>query len=311
MRAIRNTADGILVADVAEPDGQGVLIEVRAAGICGTDLKFVELGPQPQTLGHEIAGVTEAGDAVAIEPLVPCGSCEYCDEGSYHRCREVARQSYGVGVDGGMADYIRVEERCLVPLPAQVDVGNACLVEPLAVALHGWVRASLGADQRVAVIGAGTIGLVSAATAVHIGAEVAVGARYPHQQQAAEALGGRPELERGYDVVVETTASAAGLDQAVRICRRGGQVVLLGSYFAPVDVPLTALTLKEVSLVPAMTYGCTSTGREIDEAASILGACPEMADTLISHRFGLDDAAEAFRVANDREAGAIKVVLEP
>ena len=88
--------------------------------------------------------------------------------------------------------------------------------------------------------------------------------------------------------------------------------MLLGSYFASIEVPLTAITVKEVSLVPAMTYGCTSTGREIDAAAAVLGARPQIADALITHRFGLDDAPEAFRIAKDREAdGAIKVVLEP
>ena len=311
MRAVKNTAAGIVVSQVDEPVSGDVLVDVVAAGICGTDLKFVEMGPQVQTLGHEIAGVTEEGQPVAIEPLVFCGSCEYCREGACHRCRMVADQSYGIAADGGMADRIRVQQRCLVALPTTVDVSDACLVEPLAVALHGWGRAGLEGGQRVAVIGAGTIGLAAAATGRHLGAEIDVSARYRHQQAAAEAVGARLGLERDYEIVVETTATASGLDEAVRLCRRGGQVVLLGSYFAPVDVPLGALTFKEVSLVPAMTYGCTSAGREIDAAASVLGARPEIADAVITHRFGLDDAPEAFRVAKDREAGAIKVVLEP
>ncbi len=311
MRAVRNTTSGIVVGDVDEPTGDGVLIDVRAAGICGTDLKFVELGPQPHTLGHEVAGVTPAGQPVAIEPLVPCGSCDYCDEGAYQRCTTVSDRSYGIGVDGGMADQILVEERCLVPLPTTVPVTDACLVEPLAVGLHGWVRAGLEPAQRVAVIGAGTIGLATAAVGRHLGAVVTVGARYQQQREAAEALGAEVHVGKGYEIVAETTGTEAGLEQAVRICRRGGQVVLLGTYFAPVAAPLMALSLKEVSLVPAMTYGCGSTGREIDAAAAILGTHPQIADVLITHRFGLDEASEAFRVAKDREAGAIKVVLEP
>ena len=96
-------------------------------------------------LGHEVAGVTDDGTPVAVEPLSPCGACAPCVRGDYNLCERGPRIIHGVGRDGGMADEMRVPARALVRLPAGVALRDACLVEPLAVVLHGLRRARLAA----------------------------------------------------------------------------------------------------------------------------------------------------------------------
>ncbi|HEX7095611.1 MAG TPA: zinc-binding dehydrogenase, partial [Acidimicrobiales bacterium] len=132
----------------------------------------------------------------------------------------------------------------------------------------------------------------------------------PHQIEAAERLGaGR--TSGVYDVVIDAAGSESGLARCAELARPEGRVVLLGVYHGLIPFPGVPALVKELTIVNAMAYGRHDGVRETDEVASMLAADPEIARTLITHRFPLDDAAEAFRVAADRASGAIKVVLEP
>jgi len=311
MRCVRSTEQGIDVVEVPAPERDGVRVQVRAASICGTDLELVRLGPLPFTLGHEAAGMTELGSPVAVLPLEYCGTCDRCRAGQTAQCRSAMAGMYGLGTDGAMADEIVVREDTLVPLPHGLDMRDACLVEPLAVALHAANRARLHEGQTVAVVGAGTIGLLCAAVARDIGCEVDIAARHPAQRSAAEAIGARIGLTGQCDVVFEAAGTDSAFAQAVDTCGRGGTIALVATSWRPVTVSFMAAQLAETTLVPAIVYGHCDGLREFDAAAGILARHPEIPHALITHRFPLDDAAEAFRVASERAAGAIKVVLEP
>ena len=314
MRAVRAHNGSVGVVEVPEPRGQGVVVEVKAAGICGTDLHLIsgDAFPPPRvTLGHEIAGVTENGTPVAIEPLSPCGHCDPCRHGDEHLCLDSSAQFFGLGLDGGMADRVEVPERCLVPLPAGVDVHDASLVEPLAVVVHSLRRSAARPDQRVVVIGGGTIGLCAIAAARARGCEVALVARHDAQRAAGERLGATEATDGNYDIVIEAAGSESALGRAVELARPGGTVMIPGVYWGPVTVPGMAWCFKEVSLCPTALYARTAGGRDIDAAAALLATTPGLADTLITHRFPLDAAADAFATAASRAHGAIKVVLEP
>jgi threonine dehydrogenase-like Zn-dependent dehydrogenase len=203
-----------------------------------------------------------------------------------------------------------VPQENLVALPAGLDVADACLVEPAAVAWHGVVRAAIRPGERVVVVGGGSIGLLAVAAARTMGHDVDLEARHPHQVAAAERLGaGRPSGQ--YDVVIEAAGSESGLARCADLARPGGRVVLLGVYHGLAPVPGAMTLVKELTWVGAMAYEQHGDTREVDEVASMLAATPEIAATVITHRFPLDDAPEAFRVAADRASGAIKVVLEP
>jgi threonine dehydrogenase-like Zn-dependent dehydrogenase len=220
--------------------------------------------------------------------------------------------AFGVGRDGGMAEKVIVPESSIARLPFGVDAINGCLVEPLAVAVHGVRRGGIRGSDRVAVIGGGTIGQTALVVAQQTGASVDLAARHERQIEAASRLGGGTIDGNGYDVVIEAAGTASALAEAADRCRPGGTIILLGSYWdGAVEMPGMAIGMKELTLVPAVMYGRSGPSRDVDVAATILGQRPELPEIVITHRFPLDAAVEAFRVAADRSAGAIKVVLEP
>jgi len=308
---VRATGDGVAVVDLPAPDGPGVRVRVRSAGICGSDLEMIRTGMAASTLGHEFAGVLDDGSAVAVHPFVSCKQCDDCRAGRPQLCRELGGSMLGVFADGGMADEIAVDASCLSPLPAGVAVENASLVEPLAVALHACNRGGIQSGMRVGVVGAGTIGLLCGAVARHLGADVGLAARHPRQKEAAEALGLTVDATRNCDVVIEAAGTTSGFDDAVKRARRASTVVLVSTTWEPIMISFLNAQMREVTLVPAFIYGEAHGEREFDTAASILAARPEIADALITHRFGLDEAPHAFAVASGRASGAIKVVLHP
>ena len=311
MRGVRITDDGVQVLDVPEPTGTGQRVDVVSSGICGSDLHLAAMGPLPVTLGHEFAGRLEDGTVVAIDPSRPCGECDQCRSGAPHRCRAGATRALGFGTDGGLADAVVAPASAVVPLPSGLDGADACLVEPLAVAVHGLRIGDVGAATRVAVVGGGTIGLAGVAAAVGLGAETGLAARHPHQRAAGERLGATVVTDGEYDVVVEAAGTEAALAQAAELCRPGGLVLFLSTHWGPVPIPGFPALMKELAFRWSYTYGEHAGGRDVDDAAALLARSPEIASTLITHRFPLDDATTAFEVAADRAAGAIKVVLEP
>lgn len=313
MRAVRVHGGQVAVDDVPATDGPGVRVRVRSAGICGSDLHLIEAGvfeAAQVTLGHEVAGLTDDDTPVAIEPLAPCGTCNPCLDGDYNLCRTSGAMLFGIGRDGGMADEMWVPARALVPLPAGIDVRDASLVEPLAVVVHSFRRAAVRPGQRVAVIGGGAIGLCGVAVGRALGCEVGLAARHDHQRAAGERLGAS-EISGHYDVVIEAAGSESALASAVDLAKPSAQVVIPGIYWGPVALPGLTMCLKQVSLCPTTLYGRHAGGRDVDNAAALLATTPELAPTIVTHRFPLEAVAEAFGTAANRSAGAIKVILEP
>lgn len=310
MKAVRAEGDGVAVVDVPPPSGEGVEIRVRSAGICGSDLHLLGAG-LPSTFGHEFAGILPDGTPVAVEPLDPCGTCSHCATGHYNHCERGSSMILGVGRDGGMAEKVLVPERSLVPLPGGVDISDACLVEPLAVAVHGIRRAGISGSERIAIVGGGTIGLAGIAAARQSGARVDLAARHDAQNEAGQRLGAGPVEGDGYDVVIDAAGTTSSLERAVQLARPRGTLLLLSTFWEGMVLPGLALCMKEIDVVPAAMYDGAGDRRDVDAAASLLATNAEIPRAIITHRFPLEAAAEAFRVASDRRAGAIKVVLEP
>ena len=311
MRAVRCPEGLPTVVDVPEPTGDGVLVTVASAGICGSDLHLLSFS-LPATFGHEFAGTLADGTPVAVEPIDPCHVCDACIDGNTQLCVRGPSMAFGVGRDGGMAEKVLVPTSSIARLPVGVEASNGCLVEPLAVAVHGVRRGNIRGSHRVAVIGGGTIGQTALVVAQQTGAKVDLSARHDRQIEAATRLGAGSLDGNGYDVVIEAAGTASALAEAADRCRPGGTIVLLGSYWdGTVEMPGMAIGMKELTLVPAVMYGRSGPSRDVDVAATILAQRPELSDIIVTHRFPLDAAAEAFVVAADRSAGAIKVVLEP
>ena len=110
----------------------GIRVRTKSASICQTDVNLAAMGALPFTMGHEFAGLLDDGTPVGIEPLAPCGHCQYCVKRDYHFCEKGHAMVMGIGRNGGMAEEVIVPERAIVPLPNSLDVSDACLIERIA-----------------------------------------------------------------------------------------------------------------------------------------------------------------------------------
>jgi threonine dehydrogenase-like Zn-dependent dehydrogenase len=325
------TTDGLDVVDQEPgPLAAGwVRLRVEACGICGSDLHSWHghlrrpLGTSP---GHELAGTVVDGPAgladvrYAVSPNLACGACEFCSSGRSNLCNR-GGPGLGLGRDGGLAELVDAPLANLAPVPDGVDAVTASLTEPLAVTVRGVGLAGIGPDATVLVLGAGTIGLCAALVARDRAATVAIAARHPHQRAAAEAIGvtvlGEDEAvawgkEHRPDVVIESVGGAADtLGDAIRVVRRGGRIVLLGTFSERKAIDLQRLMMKEVALLGSFCYGGGDREPEFATAARLTGRWRQELAALTTHQFGLDEVATAFGTAGDKASGAIKVTLVP
>jgi 2-desacetyl-2-hydroxyethyl bacteriochlorophyllide A dehydrogenase len=311
VKAVRGAGDSVAVVDLDEPPGSGELLEMAATSVCGSDLMYLQFGTR-WVLGHELAGVRADGTPVVVEALYGCGQCEQCRAGRYNICPAHGERALGMFADGGMAEQFAAPAERLVAVPDGLDVRDASLVEPAAVSWHAIRLGTTGPSTRVAVVGGGALGLLAVAGARRMGAPVVVlEARHRHQQEAGERLGARLATDGLYDVVIEAAGTEASLARAVELVERGGSVIVLGVHLQPVQLDWMTLFNREARVIPSLGYCAHGQGREIEDAAAMLAADEEITRTLITHRFPIEDAVEAFRVAGDRAAGAIRVVIEP
>ncbi len=331
MRRALWTADGLSLTDVEPgpvPDGW-VRLRVEACGICGSDLHWWHrdtpppLGTAP---GHELAGTVVDGPAglddvlYAVSPNVSCGRCAFCLVGRTHLCDGALGRGLGMGADGGLAELVDAPLANLAPVTAD-DTAVAALTEPLAVSLRGVSLAAPAADSRVLVLGAGTIGLTAGLLARDRAREVAITTRYPQQADVARALGLTVLAEdegvawakqAGAEIVVETVGgSAATLDDAIKACRKGGTIVMLGAFTIRRPLDLAKLMMKELRLQGSFCYGSTQRGSEYAAAAALTGRHQHELRLLTTHQFPLDDVDRAFEAAGDKASGAIKVTILP
>lgn len=308
MKAIRIVEGTPTLVETSAPTGDGVLVNVVSASICGSDLHLIDGGlAEGMIMGHELAGTTQDGKGVAIEPIGRCGSCLNCDEGRWNHCDSLA--AFGVFQDGGMAEQIMVPPECIQLLPSGMNLSNAAIIEPLAVAVHGLHRTRPKRGERIAIIGAGPIGVALAAVCRAEGFNVDVTARHDHQRAAIERLGGNLDVAGDYDIVFDAVGTPETLTTAINASRHEGRVGLVGSLWEPATIDV-GLCLKEVEIVPSMMYCGEGETRDFARATAILEAEPAIADTMLTHRFPLDAATEGFAAARDRSGGAIKVVFD-
>ena len=324
-------------AEMPDPKPGWATVRVRNCGVCGSDLHFYRGDfppPQRTVMGHEISGeVVDVGDDVAgvsvgdrvvVEPLVVCRRCRYCLGGEPQLCPE--RQLMGTAVHGGFAELLAVPDYALHQLSTEVPFHVAALAEPIAVCVHGLRLVDLFQDERVLVLGAGTIGLLSVLVARELGASsVAITARHSHQARLARELGATevfaPDDKAGLasyagshaiDVVVETIGGEAGtLGEAITLVRPGGRVCVLGVFTQPVSLHPVQLVLKEVRIAGSLTYGSPGSRSDFAMALEVLQRRWRDLEALITARFPLTQAAAAFEQALDKSGGGVKVTIEP
>jgi threonine dehydrogenase-like Zn-dependent dehydrogenase len=268
VKALVFTAPGTVeLLDVPEPEpapGE-VVVEVRAAGICGSELHGARrpgFRQPPLIMGHEFAGIGAGGEAVVVNPILSCGRCAQCQRGLRNVCEE--REIIGVHRAGGFAERVAVPASALRPVPPGLPWETAALIEPAANAVHAWNRASgaLGPGgaqgARVGVIGCGAIGLLCVAVALSSGAaRVEVSDLAPARVAAALRLragAGGPGLESEYDVVIDAVGSAATRTASVAHQRPGGTAIWLGLADADPGFDANALVRSEKRVLGSFAY---------------------------------------------------------
>jgi L-iditol 2-dehydrogenase len=305
-----------------EPQAGECLVRVEAVGICGSDLHWFEEGAigdatlaAPVVPGHEFAGVVVDGPLkgrrVALDPSIPCERCDLCREGHPNLCTEVVFAGHGRW-DGALRQYLSWPTHRLHPLPDSLDGVAGAMLEPLGVAIHSVDLGHVGVGHRVAVIGCGPIGLLIAQVCAAAGATVAVALDpLAHRRAAVQAdVAIAPgELDGWEGPEVDVSFEAAGTDEAVdlslRVARPGARVVLAG-------IPAGDQTTFSASIArrKGLTLVLVRRMKEVYPRALRLAEAGAVdLQTIVTHRFPLDRAPEAFAVAAEREG--LKVVVEP
>ena len=307
MRAAMLHGPGDLrVEEVAEPAGE-VVVAVGAATACGTDRKMLRhghrvLGPYPARFGHETAGVRlDTGERVFVGDSVPCGTCAPCRAGRPQLCRAMT------WVLGSFAELIAAPEAALHAVPDGLDPVGAAVAEPLSACLHAVARAGSDAGD-VAVLGGGTMGLMTARLLVLEGRDVTLCDRHPERRAQAQAFGARAaDALDEHDLVFEAVGRVEAWEQAVAATRPGGTAVLVGGCPSGTTVQLATAPLHydEVDVRGAFHH----TRAEVDRALALLAAGELDWQALAGDVVGLEDLAGALQAPSAGEAR--KLVVEP
>ncbi len=323
--------------DVPSIEPGQVLVDVKTSGICGSDIhRYFGDWETPKVgvaTGHELCGVVVevgegvtkvvVGDRVCAECFSHCGNCTFCRIGRYNLCDNVSFLS--LEGRGGFAEYSLLTETSLYKLPESLSFEEGALIEPLAVSYRSTIRTQADHQDRVAILGAGTIGLLCVASAKAIGVgEIIVGAKYEHQAEMAEKLGAdhvvlvssqdlKKEVksisEDGVDAVVDTVASEQTFKDALEIVRKAGTVCLVGGYTRTLNVSLKPIVSKELRLLGSLCYSYSGMKKNFEASIKIVDSKRVDVTSIVTHRFPLENIKEAFRIAADKTSGSIKVLL--
>jgi len=304
--------DDLLAPEV--PQGEA-LVRVRLAGICGTDLELLR-GYYPYTgvLGHEFVGeVIEChaapflvGRRVVGEINAACGTCPTCGAGRPSHCP--SRTVLGiVGRHGAFADLLTLPVRNLHTVPDGISDDAAVFAEPVAAAARILEQVTVGADDRVLVVGAGRLGLLVATVLARTGCRLGVVARHARAREILASSSitslGEDQVDSGaWDLAVEASGSPAGFELARRALRPRGTLVLKSTYADRLELDISSVVVDELTLV-------ASRCGPFDEALRLLGPDGVDPTPLIRGRYPMDRAEEAFAEAG--QPGALKVLLVP
>jgi len=328
----------VVVKDVEVPElaENEVLIGTKVAGICGSDIhtyKGLHLFRKPPVIiGHEIAGevvkvgpkVTKfkVGDRVTVEPQSGCGSCEHCLTGNVNYCNN--RRAPGVnGWYGAMVEYFNAPEHCVFKLPDTLSYDRGVLVEPLAVGVHAVRKANIQLGDKVAILGAGPIGLLTLAAAKAAGATtVLVTDVLDYALEGAEKMGATHTMNTmnrndwineakqavggEFDKVLIAVGIPGIIDQAISLLRKGGRCVTIDMLHDTQTFDIVNLQQTEKEIVGCMTYTREDTIAAID----LLEAGHVNDEVLITHKLNYEEAAKGFQIVDKKEDRSLKVLVQ-
>lgn len=324
--------------DIPSPKADEVLVKLDYVGICGSDLHYYETGAigdyvvePPFVLGHEPGGVVvevgedvrhlKVGDRVALEPGKTCGHCEFCKQGKYNLCPDVVFFATPP-VDGVFQEYVAHEANLCFKLPENVSTLEGALIEPLAVGFHAAIQGDAHLGQKAVVMGAGCIGLVTMMAlkargvsevyvvdimekrlekALELGADGVInGAEENVEERALKLTEGR-----GMDLVVETAGTEITTRQAIRIARKGSNIVLVGySKTGEMTLPMSLVLDKELTFKTVFRY------RHIYPMAidAVAGGKVNLKG-IVTDIFPLEEVQKAMDYSVNNKADIVKAVI--
>ncbi len=289
------------------------LLKVRAIGICGTDIHaFAGNQPffqYPRILGHELAlEIVESnsfavGELVTILPYFNCQTCDACIQGKPNCCENI--QVFGVHTDGGMREYINVEDRYI--LAAQgLTMDELALVEPFAIAAHGLRRGLVGAGEKVLVMGAGPIGLFTLFLAKLRGAAVEVSE--PNESRLSfctETLGIPAAVQSSYAKVIDATGNLAAIESGFLRLAHGGQYILIGLQKQAINFSHPEFHKREATLMSSRN----ATKEDFEFVMDLFRQRKIHSEWFISHRFDWQTVADEFQSMHDPAQKIIKALI--
>ena len=338
MRAVRLHGTGDLQLheeDVPMAGAGEKLVRVKSVGVCGSDLHWFGEGgigdaklDRPLVLGHEMAGVTSDGQRVAIDPAVPCGHCEFCVHGHPNLCSNLIFAGHGK-TDGSLREWMAWNESSLFPIPDSMSDDDGAMLEPLGVAMHTVDLGKVKPGMSVGVFGCGPIGLLIVQMAKLSGASNIIATdKLPHRVEAAKAFGAShaflaesghelgesalstvemiraATLGRGVDVAFDAAGTPDAVEMSFAAVSVGGKVILAGipeedkTTFTASVARRKGLTIK---LVRRMKH-------TYPRAIELVSKGLVDVRSIVTHRFPLEQAVEAFRVAERRDG--LKIIIE-
>ena len=316
---------------IPKPGPGQALVQVKANGICGSDLHFWREGrlgnyvvTRPYVPGHEASGIVaelgegvtgfKTGDRVVIEPGIPCGRCSYCRRGRYNLCPDVVFLS-APPINGTFCDFVAVRSDALHPLPANMNFEQGALVEPAAVGVHAVNRAGTCSGKTAVILGCGPIGLMTLQAFKAAGGTRAICLdNLEGRLKKALSLGGDMALSVGADdasladiadIVFETAGSVVATAAASRYAAPGGRIVQVGWP----EKNLVSLNVADLMAKELEHIGINRYANAFPTAIAWLAGGRIRAGEMITHRFGLNEIAEAFRSACDNRREVIKAIV--
>lgn len=325
----------ISIVEAVEPSISGpddVLIKVKLAGICGSDLHIYNgtspVAAYPIIPGHEIVGVVldtgtnvsklEKGDHVVVDPVISCGTCYQCKIGRINVCGNLKVR--GASVDGGYQEYVVVPQNSVYKFPDSLGWEEALMIEPFAVAAQTVARGEITGDDIVLIIGAGPAGLSVLQAVKNLHAACIISDRNNSRLTQAKCMGADMVLNpldknieksiasftrnRKPSVVIDAVGTAATLEQAVKIVSGAGRLVVLGFDKSPSQICQFDITKSELDVRGSRLH-CNKLPQVIDwfDKGSI------NAKPFITHKFLFTEVREAFELIERKPAGLLKAAL--
>jgi L-iditol 2-dehydrogenase len=319
----------IVLDDIAEPDlGNGdVMIQPELVGICGTDISFY-LGHRkvsyPFVLGHEVTGkIVAVGEGVSkfsedqrvvVEPNYPCGSCKLCLEGRGAVCAN--KDSMGVNLAGCFAERVTAPAEFVWALPETISDRDAATIEPLTVSMHALLRSGARADDTIAVLGCGVVGLLLIHSAVAMGVRVIAHDRIDSKVEMAKSLGAAVVggladpvhlwQKENVAMVFECAGASATVETALKAAPRGAKVILLGLPSEPASFVPMRLVREGIDVLTSMIYdhpGDFAHAIDLVSKQIIHPAC------VVTDTFDFESVGNALELARTGKAGKILIKM--